>query len=559
MIIKAEIGGHCIHRMYVDGESASEILYEHYFNRLCPEIKNQLVPSTTPLIRFSDEIIWLIGKIQLLVRIEDEEHSASAWMNFMVVRSPSLYNGIIGRPGVRKLHIVPSTAHGILKLLVEGGVFTLKSSRLLLLECAMVFRPERCLSATKKIAEERVNVAINPEYLEQTVMIGSTLSEEGHNKLCDLLQRNLEIFAWKPTDMTDDWNPGATYQRMVDKSFDKQIGRNLEVYVDDLVNKSRTEDAIVKDIEETFKTLRKINMNLNLKKCTFGVEEGMFLGDTVNTKGLKVFSDKKSNFHWTAEAEEAFKPMKQLIAKLPMLTATMEKRRTYRLFGDSQRTVKGQILADFIVKRPEEDYLDTLMEVKEELPKPWILFTDRSSCIDGFGAGLILTNLEGMEFTYALRFRFDAINNEAEYEALIDGPRIVEQMGVKNLQANVDSWLVANQINGTYLVKEADMIRYLEKLRTLTSSFKAFSISQILRSENKKADALSKITSTSFTHLSKQVLVEEPKEKSINEVEVLAVVEEEGDTWMTPIFKYLTKETLPADVKEARELRRKSQ
>ncbi|GJW57960.1 reverse transcriptase domain-containing protein [Tanacetum coccineum] len=94
---------------------------------------------------------------------------------------------------------------------------------------------------------------------------------------------------------------------------------------------------------------------------------------------------------------------------------------------------RPEILADFIVKRPEEDSLDTLMEAKEELPKPWILFTDGSSCIDGSGAGLILTNPEGMEFTYALRFRFDATNNEAEYEALIAGLRIAEQMGVKNL------------------------------------------------------------------------------------------------------------------------------
>ncbi|GJV94323.1 hypothetical protein Tco_1545900 [Tanacetum coccineum] len=101
MIIEAEIGGHCIHRMYVDGGSASEILYEHCFNRLRPEIKNQLVPATTPLIGFSGEIIWSIGQIQLLVRIGDEEHSASACMNFMVVRSSSPYNEIIGRPGVR--------------------------------------------------------------------------------------------------------------------------------------------------------------------------------------------------------------------------------------------------------------------------------------------------------------------------------------------------------------------------------------------------------------------------------------------------------------------------
>ncbi|GKF14936.1 reverse transcriptase domain-containing protein [Tanacetum coccineum] len=138
MIIEAEIGGHCIHRMYVDGGSASEILYEHCFSRLRPEIKNQLAPATTPLIGFSGEIIWPIGQIQLLVRIGDEEHSTSALMNFVVVRSPSPYNGIIGRPGVRKLQAVPSTAHGMLKIPVEGGVITLKSSRMVPLECAVV-------------------------------------------------------------------------------------------------------------------------------------------------------------------------------------------------------------------------------------------------------------------------------------------------------------------------------------------------------------------------------------------------------------------------------------
>ncbi|GKG16505.1 reverse transcriptase domain-containing protein, partial [Tanacetum coccineum] len=89
-------------------------------------------------------------------------------------------------------------------------------------------------------------------------------------------------------------------------------------------------------------------------------------------------------------------------------------------------SVKGKILVDFIVERPEEDSLDTPMEEEEELSEPWILFTDGSSYTDGSGAGLILTNQKGMEFTYALRFRFDATNNKAEYEALIVGPRITE-------------------------------------------------------------------------------------------------------------------------------------
>ncbi|GKD96378.1 reverse transcriptase domain-containing protein [Tanacetum coccineum] len=182
-------------------------------------------------------------------------------------------------------------------------------------------------------------------------------------------------------------------------------------------------------------------------------------------------------------------------------------------------SVKGHILADFI---------------EEELPEPWILFTDGSSCTDGSGAGLILTNPEGMEFTYALRFRFDATNNEAEYEALIAGLRIAEQMGVKNLQANVDSRLVANQA--------------ASRRSQLNKSLKA----------KTKTDALNKIASTSFAHLSKQVLVEKLKEKFISEVGVLAMVEEEGDTWMTHIFKYLAEETLPTGMKKARAIRHKS-
>ncbi|GJZ11023.1 reverse transcriptase domain-containing protein [Tanacetum coccineum] len=131
-------------------------------------------------------------------------------------------------------------------------------------------------------------------------------------------------------------------------------------------------------------------------------------------------------------------------------------------------------------------------------------------------------------------------------------------MGVKNLQGHVDSRLVANQVNDSYIAKESGMVLYLNKVKTLAKSFKEFSIKQISRSENKKAYTLSKIASTSFAHLNKHVLVEELKEKSINEKEILDVVEEEGSTWMTPICEYLAKEILPEDKKKARAVRRKA-
>ncbi|GJR80493.1 reverse transcriptase domain-containing protein [Tanacetum coccineum] len=195
MIIEAEMGGHFVHRMYVDGGSSSEILYEHCFNRFRPEVKNQMVPATTPLVGFSGEIIWPLGQISLLVKIGDEEHSTSAWMNFMIVRSPSPYNGIIGRPGVRRIQAVPSTAHGMLKFLVTGGTVTLRSSRIIPLECIMVSGPGVPHPVINQVTEEKIKVAIHPEYPEQTIAIGSTLTEEGRKELCDLLRRNLDIFS----------------------------------------------------------------------------------------------------------------------------------------------------------------------------------------------------------------------------------------------------------------------------------------------------------------------------------------------------------------------------
>nr|GEU91027.1 reverse transcriptase domain-containing protein [Tanacetum cinerariifolium] len=102
------------------------------------------------------------------------------------------------------------------------------------------------------------------------------------------------------------------------------------------------------------------------------------------------------------------------------------------------------------------------------------------------------------------------------------------------------------------------MIQYLEKVKALTSTFKEFSIKQVPRGENKKLGALTKITSTNFAHLSKQVLIEELKEKSIDKKEVLATVEEEGRTWMTLIYEYLVEGTLPDEKKKARAVRRKA-
>ena len=77
-------------------------------------------------------------------------------------------------------------------------------------------------------------------------------------------------------------NVGATYQRLVNKMFSNQIGRNMEMYVDDMLVKSKEELTHLNDLRETFATLRQYQMKLNPSKCAFGVTSGKFLGFMVS-------------------------------------------------------------------------------------------------------------------------------------------------------------------------------------------------------------------------------------------------------------------------------------
>ena len=82
-------------------------------------------------------------------------------------------------------------------------------------------------------------------------------------------------------------NTGATYQMLMNKMFANQIGRNVQVYIDDMLVKSRREEDHLKDLKETFGTLQSYNMKLNLSKCAFGVTAGKFLSFMVSQRGIK--------------------------------------------------------------------------------------------------------------------------------------------------------------------------------------------------------------------------------------------------------------------------------
>ncbi|GJR68286.1 reverse transcriptase domain-containing protein [Tanacetum coccineum] len=444
---------------------------------------------------FSGEQVSPLGEVSLLITVGEAPHHRSEQITFLIVRSDSPNNMLLGRTVIIGLGIIPSTMHSVVLYQSEDR------PRVIMSEYQDV---QRC------------------EYPEQTVIIGRQLPTKAKQELIKLLKENVDVFAWQYSDMTGtprtlriggtnfatkhklnknkkvtpvqqkkrrmapervataskeveelrkarilkeiiyqtwvantvmvkktdeawrmcvdftdinkacpkdcyslpeiDWkvdslsdfklkcfldaykgyyliqmaredehktafhalqgvycyqkmpfglkNAGATYQRLVDRVFESQTGRNMEAYVDDMVIKSMDETDMMADIRETFERLRKIIMKLNLEKCSFGMEEGQFLGHVVSKQGIRANSTKiqaltslkrpktikevqslngklaalnrfpsksvekslpffktlkgcldKKDFTWTRETDKTFEEMKRYIKKLPTLVA----------------------------------------------------------------------------------------------------------------------------------------------------------------------------------------------------------------------------------------------
>ena len=487
-------------------------------------------------------------------------------------------------------------------------------------------------------------------------------------------------------------NAGATYQRLVNRMFQKQIGTSMEVYIDDMLVKSTTTELHIAHLSEAFQILREYNMKLNPAKCAFGVSTGKFLGFIVNNRGIEANPDKikavldmppplsikevqrlirriaalsrfvsrasdkcqpffqvlKKAFQWDANCEEAFSALKTYLSSPPILvspsegelltlylvvldfsTSTVlvrEKDRVQHpvyycnraLRGVEERyprmeklilalvttawklrpyfqahtievpteypmkqvlhkpetsgrlmkwaielsefdirykpktTIKGQVLADFVMEFASAEP-DKNTQSMTDLPI-WRLSVDGAANAQGSGVGLILTSPEGIDIEYALRFGFQASNNEAEYGAVKAGLNLAYSMEVDQLEVCSDSQLVVRQIEDTYEAKGERMILYLKKVRELLKKFVLVQVKHIPRADNSQVNTLAKLATTSQVDLSGLTPVEHLAEPSIDltDVEVSPVTSE--PSWMDPIWDYLIGGLLSSDPKEAAKL-----
>ena len=163
-------------------------------------------------------------------------------------------------------------------------------------------------------------------------------------------------------------NAGATYQRLVNRMFQKHIGTSMEVYIDDMLVKSVKAELHIAYLVESFQVLKNYNMKLNPTKCAFGVSARKFLGFMVNNPGIEANPDKikavldmhppsnikeiqhltrridalsrfvsrssdkcrplfqvlKKAFHWDTQCEEAFSTLKTYMSSPPILVSPSE-------------------------------------------------------------------------------------------------------------------------------------------------------------------------------------------------------------------------------------------
>ena len=185
-------------------------------------------------------------------------------------------------------------------------------------------------------------------------------------------------------------NAGLTYQRLMNKMFAHQIGRNVQVYVDDMLVKSLRENNHLVDLQETFDTLRSYNMKLNPSKCVFGVTAGKFLGFMVSQRGIEVNPEKvwaimelgqpravkevqslngkiaalnrfvskatdkcllffhmlRKSFEWADECQKAFKDLKKYLSSPPLLSPPKPGEELYLYIAVSQVVISTALVRD---------------------------------------------------------------------------------------------------------------------------------------------------------------------------------------------------------------------
>ena len=153
--------------------------------------------------------------------------------------------------------------------------------------------------------------------------------------------------------------------------------------------------------------------------------------------------------------------------------------------------VKGQVLADLVAEFAEPTLegkeVSVLLGADEKVISTvsphghtwWKAYIDGASNQRGSGLGLVLLSPEGITIEKSLRLGFSATNNEAEYEALLEGMGMIRKLGGKSVDMFSDSRLIVGQVNGDMEAKDERMQEYLVRVKHLQTQFHHFRLTHV--------------------------------------------------------------------------------
>ncbi|XP_076932260.1 uncharacterized protein LOC143597732 [Bidens hawaiensis] len=197
LIVTALFGHYRSQYVFFDTRSTSDIMYEQCFEQLDEEDKAKLKLVNAPVSGFGYEVMHPKGVITFPVTLSDGIHTKTEDIEFLVLPARFKHDIILGREAIGDFNSNPSTAHGAVGVPTRRGVAIIRVNKHCYAEGS---KPAKVPKKALRIEPEKC--VVNPEYPEQTITIGATISETMRILLKQLLIKNANIFAWKPSDKT---------------------------------------------------------------------------------------------------------------------------------------------------------------------------------------------------------------------------------------------------------------------------------------------------------------------------------------------------------------------
>uniref|UniRef100_A0A2N9IQC0 Uncharacterized protein n=1 Tax=Fagus sylvatica TaxID=28930 RepID=A0A2N9IQC0_FAGSY len=407
-------------------------------------------------------------------------------------------------------------------------------------------------------------------------------------------------------------NAGATYQRLMNKMFHHQIGRNMEVYVDDMLVKTKDDMKALGGFERDVRNPPSISHEAQPEQMCLRrfVREIPWVhglpernrGQPGQNKSRAGNDSPKSPRQLSAQpssgktgapncqcttpvelfqgAEDRYPAMEKLALALVIAARKLRPyfqshkiivltnhplRKAMNKPDAAGRLIQWAVeLSEFDIEyHPRQaikaqalaDFIAEFTvnedEPSEEKPdEVWEIEIDGSSVKGAGGVGIVFKTPEGHLLKHSTRLQYPTTNNEAEYEALLTSLRIAKELGANRLKIRSDSQLIVGQVNGEYEAREDRMTKYLKLVREAIKWFDEVKLVQIPREQNTEADALAKLASSDETTDQYIEIQHSPShlEEELSPINI-------SNSWMTPIINYLEDETLPTDPVEARKLK----